>query len=118
MIYFICLFVIPTNNLLFSDLFNFIHFLKFNSSINLPFFASSERSRISTRPAYLNHPIQGRLVLTFLLAFLNDSSLSFFFKSGEVLDFLMRMSIPSLPHCIYQFHFFSYTYVFQCIPLQ
>ena len=44
MIYFLCLFVIPTKNLLFSDFFNCIHFLKFNSSINFSFFGSSDNS--------------------------------------------------------------------------
>ena len=37
---FLCLTVITTNKLIFSILFNYIHFVKFNSSINLSFFGS------------------------------------------------------------------------------
>ena len=44
MIYFLYLFVILTKNLLFSDILDCIHFLKFNSSINLSFFARRELS--------------------------------------------------------------------------
>ena len=46
MINFICLTVIPTKNLIFCILFNCIHFLKFNSSINLSFFGSPRNERL------------------------------------------------------------------------
>ena len=116
---FVCLFVIPKKNLLFSDIFNCIHFLKFNSSINLSFFARSEQSMYikdlnSACISISSHSRAARF--SFLFGFSRLFSSFVFCYQKDVLDFLMSMSIPSLPHCIYQSEFWSYTYVFQCLP--
>ena len=122
MIYFLCLFVIPTKNLLFSYLFNSIHFLKFDSSINLYFFASPHNERSTyindfTLACISKSSHSRAACFNFIFYFLIDSPLSSLLFQEDILDFLMRMSIPSLPDCIYQFDSFSYTYVFQYLPL-
>ena len=85
-------------------------FLKFNSSINLSFFARSERSMYikAFNSACISIPPHSRAARSFFL-FAFSRWFSSFFYQEVVLDFLMRVSIPSLPHCIYQLDFFSYT---------
>ena len=114
MINFIRFPVITTKNLIFCNLFNYIHFWSLIHQSTFPYLhhhvMNGEHTwTISTRPESLNHPIIGMRFLTIFLSVLNKSPLLSLFFQEDILVVLMRMSIPSLPHCFYQLDFSSYT---------